>query len=167
MPVIQNTAALLRENLILTEIIYVLNGPNLNLMGLREPEIYGYQTLEDIKTLCSSTAKEAGFSIRFFQSNIEGVLIDQIQDARQEASAIVINPAAYSHTSIAILDALKSFTGPVAEVHISNVHQRESFRHHSYISSHADCIIIGCGIIGYRFAIEFLVNRLKKSNDNV
>ncbi|RCL03128.1 MAG: 3-dehydroquinate dehydratase II [Candidatus Tokpelaia sp. JSC189] len=144
------------------DMIYVLNGPNLNLMGLREPEIYGRETLADIEALCRFTTEKAGFSLRFFQSNIEGVLIDWIQDARQEASAVVINPAAYSHTSIAILDALKSFNGPVAEVHISNIHRRESFRHHSYISSRTDCTIVGCGILGYQFAIEFLVSKLKK-----
>lgn len=146
----------------MAKMIYVLNGPNLNLLGLREPEIYGHETLGDVETLCRHAAEKAGFSIRFFQSNIEGVLVDRIQEARQEASAIVINPAAYSHTSIAILDALKSFDGPVAEVHISNIHRRESFRHHSYVSSRADCVISGCDIVGYRFAIEFLANKLEK-----
>lgn len=146
----------------MTKMIYVLNGPNLNLLGLREPEIYGHKTLADVEVLCRHAAENAGFSVRFFQSNAEGVLVDRIQEARQEASAIVINPAAYSHTSIAILDALKSFNGPVAEVHISNIYRRESFRHHSYISSCADCVISGCGIAGYRFAIEFLANKLEK-----
>lgn len=146
----------------MTKMIYVLNGPNLNLLGLREPEIYGHKTLGDVEALCRHAAEKAGFSIRFFQSNVEGVLVDRIQEARQEASAIVINPAAYSHTSIAILDALKSFDGPVAEVHISNIYRRESFRHHSYVSSCADCVISGCGIAGYRFAIEFLTNKLEK-----
>jgi len=147
----------------LTKIIYILNGPNLNLLGLREPEIYGHETLQDVEALCRGAAEKAGFTIHFFQSNIEGTLVDRIQEAGKKAAAVVINPAAYSHTSIAILDALKSFDGPVAEVHISNIYRRESFRHHSYISSRADCVIAGCGIAGYRFAIEFLAEMLKTS----
>ncbi|RCL01310.1 MAG: 3-dehydroquinate dehydratase II [Candidatus Tokpelaia sp. JSC085] len=149
------------ENIILTAMIYVLNGPNLNLLGLREPEVYGNETLQDVENLCRLTAEKSGVAICFFQSNIEGAMIDWIHDAIGKASAIVINPAAYSHTSISILDALQCFNGLVAEVHISNIHRRESFRHHSYVSLRADCVISGCGIAGYRIAIDFLAERLK------
>ncbi|WP_182418602.1 type II 3-dehydroquinate dehydratase [Bartonella sp. HY038] len=143
------------------KLIYILNGPNLNMLGTREPEIYGAETLKDVEKLCEKAAKLAGFDIRFLQSNHEGQLVDWIQEARAEAAAIVINPAAYTHTSVAILDALKSFDGLVAEVHISNVHQREAFRHHSFVSLRADCVIAGCGTLGYHFAIDFVVGKLK------
>jgi len=146
-----------------TKQIYIINGPNLNLLGLREPDIYGHETLPDIERLCSKVAAKAGLASCFFQSNSEGRLIDLIQEARRQAAAIIINPAAYGHTSIALLDALKSFDGPVAEVHISNIHRRESFRHHSYVSLRADCVIAGCGVAGYRYALEFVADRLKDS----
>jgi 3-dehydroquinate dehydratase-2 len=134
--------------------VYILNGPNLNLLGKREPEIYGSETLADIEVACEKKSAELGLGIRFFQSNAESELIGWIQEARGEAAAIVINPAAYSHTSVAILDALKMFDGPVMEVHISNIHKRESFRHHSYVSHRADGIIAGCGTQGYLLALE-------------
>ena len=133
--------------------IFVLNGPNLNLLGKRQPEIYGHTTLDDVEALCESTAA-AGFGIRLEQSNHEGQLIDWIHEARDSACGIVINPGAYTHTSVAILDALKAFDGPVMEVHISNVHQREAFRHHSYVSLRADGVIAGLGIEGYAAAVR-------------
>lgn len=144
----------------MSKMIYVLNGPNLNLLGTREPEIYGRSTLKDIEALCIEKAKMHGFSVRFLQSNHEGMLVDWIGEACTKAAAIIINPAAYSHTSVAILDALKMFKGPVAEVHISNIHQREVFRHHSFVSARADAVIAGCGIQGYDFAIGFVAARM-------
>ncbi len=136
------------------KVILVLNGPNLNLLGARQPEIYGSNTLEDVEKLCRKTALAQGHEIAFQQSNDEAQLIDWIQVARTSAVAIVINPAAFSHTSVAILDALNIFEGPVIEVHISNIHKRESFRHHSYVSNRADGVIAGFGIRGYGFAID-------------
>lgn len=135
-------------------LIYVLNGPNLNLLGKRQPDIYGHETLADVEADCRSLAAELGFDIRFHQSNREYELIDWIHEARETGAAIVINPAAFTHTSIAILDALNTFEGPVLEVHISNVHQREAFRHHSYVSMRADGVIAGMGTQGYQLAIR-------------
>ena len=134
--------------------ILVLNGPNLNLLGVREPEIYGRDVLADVEELCVRAAEELGWSVDFRQSNHEGVLIDWIQEARTAHAGIVINPAAYSHTSVALHDALAALDGkPIIEVHISNIHKREAFRHHSYISSVADGVIAGCGVQGYALAI--------------
>lgn len=133
--------------------IFVLNGPNLNLLGKRQPEIYGHTTLADVEALCRSVAAD-GFGIRLEQTNHEGQLIDWIHEARENACGIVINPGAYTHTSVAILDALKAFDGPVMEVHISNVHQREAFRHHSYVSLRADGVIAGLGIEGYAAGVR-------------
>ncbi len=134
--------------------ILVLNGPNLNLLGTREPTIYGHETLADVEALCAATAKVHGLTAECRQSNREYELIDWIQGARGTASAIVINPGAFTHTSVAILDALSAFEGPVIEVHISNIHKREPFRHHSYVSGRADAVIAGAGVQGYAFAIE-------------
>ena len=134
--------------------IYVLNGPNLNMLGLRQPDVYGHETLADIEALCRETADALGLSIAFFQSNAEHQLVDWIQEARQKAAGIVINPAAYSHTSIAILDALAAAELPVVEVHLSNVFAREPFRHHSYVSEIAKAVIAGCGPQGYGFALQ-------------
>ncbi len=134
--------------------IFILNGPNLNLLGLRQPEIYGTQTLDDVAEVCSSLAEDLGLSIRFHQSNHEGALVDWIQEARGAAAGIIINPAAYSHTSVAILDALNAFDGPVIEVHISNIHKREAFRQHSFVSARADGVIAGCGVEGYLLALR-------------
>ncbi len=134
--------------------VHVLNGPNLNLLGRRQPEIYGRETLADVEADCRRTAEELGLEIRFLQTNAEHQLVDWIQQARDEASAIVINPAAYTHSSVAILDALNAFDGPVIEVHISNVHKRESFRRHSYVSLRADGVIAGCGVMGYALALR-------------
>jgi 3-dehydroquinate dehydratase II len=136
--------------------IYILNGPNLNLLGKREPETYGHATLADIEAGCQAIAAGLGLAIRMLQSNHEGELVDWIQDARQNAAGIIINPAAFSHTSVAILDALNTFEGPVIEVHISNIHKREAFRHHSFVSSRAEGVIAGCGAHGYELALRHL-----------
>lgn len=138
----------------MTRIIDILNGPNLNLLGKREPEIYGRETLADVETACAALAAELGLGLRFRQSNHEGQIIDWIHEARDTAAGIVINPAAHTHTSVAILDALNAFEGPVIEVHISNVHRREAFRHHSYVSLRADGVIAGCGTEGYLLALR-------------
>ncbi|WP_118134686.1 type II 3-dehydroquinate dehydratase [Oceanicella sp. SM1341] len=137
----------------MTKTIYVLNGPNLNLLGQRQPEIYGHATLATVEENCRAACAD-GFDIRLLQSNHEGEIIDWIHEARHAACAIVINPAAYTHTSVAILDALNAFEGPVFEVHISNVHKREAFRHHSYVSLRADGVIAGLGIEGYEAAVR-------------
>ncbi len=134
--------------------IYILNGPNLNLLGLRQPEIYGRATLEDVAEDCASLAEELGLTIRFHQSNHEGQIIDWIHQARVEGAGVIINPGALTHTSIAILDALNAFDGPVIEVHISNIHKREAFRHHSYVSLRAEGVIAGCGVEGYLLALR-------------
>ena len=135
--------------------IFVLNGPNLNLLGKRQPEIYGADTLADVERRCRAVLPE-GLDLRMLQSNHEGALIDWIHEARDAAAGIVINPGAFTHTSIAILDALNAFDGPVIEVHISNVHRRESFRHHSSVSLRADGVIAGLGVEGYEAAIRRL-----------
>ncbi len=135
--------------------VLVLHGPNLNLLGTRQPEIYGHETLEDINNSLYEQAALGGWEITCRQSNHEGQLIDWIQAARLDGTAaIIINPAAYTHTSVAILDALNAFDGQVIEVHLSNVHKRESFRHHSYVSLRADGVIAGLGSQGYRAALE-------------
>ena len=141
--------------------VLVLNGPNLNLLGTREPDIYGAHTLGDVEALCRTTGTELGLDIDFRQSNHEGELVTWIQEARQSAEAILINPAAYSHTSVAIHDALKAVGLPVAEVHLSNIHQREAFRHHSYVSAVAVGVICGFGITGYRLSLIALAEKLK------
>ena len=140
--------------------IIILNGPNLNLLGQRQPEIYGRDTLDDITETCKKVAAAQGMTLKAFQSNSEGQLIDWVHEARQNADAIIINPGAYSHTSVALLDALNTFEGKVIEVHISNIHKREEFRHHSYISLRADGIIVGVGTQGYMLAVQALQNML-------
>lgn len=140
--------------------ILLLNGPNLNMLGLRQPEIYGRDTLEDVVQLARRTAETLGLSLEARQSNFEGELVTWIQQARGEFAGIVINPGAYSHTSVAILDALNVFEGPVLEVHISNIHKRESFRHHSYVSLRAEGVIAGCGVQGYDLALRRLAQLL-------
>jgi 3-dehydroquinate dehydratase II len=144
----------------MTRPIYILNGPNLNLLGQRQPEIYGKQTLEDVAEACSALAEDLGLTIRFHQSNHEGALIDWVQEARLQGAAIIINAGAYTHTSIAIADALATFDGPVIEVHISNIHARETFRHHSYLSAQADGVIVGCGTEGYVLALRRVASLL-------
>lgn len=141
--------------------LLIVHGPNLNLLGTREPGIYGTQSLEDINELCRATAAERGFAVDTVQSNHEGQLVDAIQAAHGTAEGIVINPAAYTHTSVAIADALAAVNLPVVEVHLSNVHARESFRHHSYVSPHASAVIAGAGAAGYRFAVEHLTALLR------
>lgn len=133
-------------------VLYVLNGPNLNLLGVREPEIYGAQTLDDVRAVCEDAAGAA--QVVFRQTNHEGVLIDWVQEARTQAQALVINPAAYGHTSIALLDALKTLNIPVVECHLSDPSTREAFRHHSYVSLAADDIITGQGAQGYAAAVR-------------
>ncbi len=138
----------------MAQTVYVLNGPNLNLLGKRQPEIYGAETLADVEASCHALGAELGLAVEFRQSNAEHVLIDWIHEARERARGIVINPAAFTHTSVAILDALNAFEGPVIEVHVSNVHRREAFRHHSYVSQRADGVIAGLGTQGYTLALR-------------
>lgn len=135
-------------------LITILNGPNLNLLGLRQPEIYGHETLADVQTACTALAETLGLTVQFLQSNHEGQLVDWVHAARGASAGIIINPAAYTHTSVAILDALNAFEAPVLEVHISNVHKRESFRHHSYVSLRAEGVIAGFGTEGYLLALR-------------
>ena len=134
--------------------IYILNGPNLNLLGTREPHIYGHETLADVEADCRHLAAEFGLDVKFQQSNAEFQLIDWIHEARDSAIAIIINPGAFTHTSIAIMDALNACKCPILEVHISNVHRRESFRHHSYVSLTATGVMAGFGTHGYQLAVR-------------
>ncbi|MFN4202039.1 MAG: type II 3-dehydroquinate dehydratase [Tabrizicola sp.] len=143
------------------KLVTLLNGPNLNLLGLRQPEIYGRETLEDVAAKVSDLAEELDLRVRALQSNHEGQLVDWIHEARGTSAGIIINPGAYSHTSVAILDALNAYDGPVIEVHISNIHKREAFRHHSYVSARADGVIAGCGTEGYLLALRRIASLLK------
>jgi 3-dehydroquinate dehydratase-2 len=145
----------------MTPLILILNGPNLNLLGRRQPEIYGRATLADVAADCTALAAQHGFTVDLRQSNHEGQLIDWIHEARETAAAIVINPGALTHTSIAILDALNAFDGLVFEVHVSNIHKREAFRHHSYVSQRAEGVIAGCGVEGYALAVRRAISVLK------
>ncbi|MGA7326402.1 MAG: type II 3-dehydroquinate dehydratase [Rhodomicrobium sp.] len=140
--------------------IFVLNGPNLNLIGDREPDIYGTVTLAEIQESLKKQAAEAGLEIEFRQTNHEGVLIDWIQQARDAASALILNAGAYTHTSVAILDALRALSIPIVEVHLSNIFRRERFRHHSYVSPGATGIICGFGPESYRLALSALIGIL-------
>ena len=147
----------------MSSLIYVINGPNLNLLGKREPEKYGRATLDDVETLCRDAAKKHGYEIEFRQSNKEGELVDYIQEAgKKNAAGIVINPAGYTTTSIAMMDAVLGVGLPTVEVHITNIHARESFRHNSYISKAARGVICGLGVAGYALAIAGLAGLLKK-----
>jgi 3-dehydroquinate dehydratase-2 len=137
-----------------SHLVFVLNGPNLNLLGKRQPEIYGHETLADVETSCREAAAALNLDVRCHQSNREYEIIDWIHEAREIAGGIVINPAAFSHTSVAVLDALKTCDMPILEVHISNIHQREEFRHHSFVSHVASGIIAGCGTQGYVLALQ-------------
>ena len=143
------------------KLVTLLNGPNLNLLGLRQPEIYGHETLDEVAARTADLAEEMGLRLRAQQSNHEGQLVDWIQEARGTSAGIIINPGAYSHTSVAILDALNAFDGPVLEVHISNIHKREAFRHHSYVSHRADGVIAGFGTEGYLLALRRMASLLK------
>ena len=144
----------------MSRLVYVLNGPNLNLLGKRQPELYGHETLAYVEADCRRVAEELGLDLRFLQSNAEHQIIDWIHEARETAGGLAINPAAYTHTSVAILDALQAFDGPVIEIHISNVHKREAFRHLSYVSLRADGVIAGFGTQGYGLALRRLAKLL-------
>ena len=150
----------------MSRLVYVLNGPNLNLLGKRQPHIYGHETLADVEAACRALAAELGLSLRFHQSNREYEIIDWIHEARETASGLVINPAAFTHTSVAILDALNTFEGPILEVHISNVHKREPFRHHSYVSTEASGVIAGFGTQGYLLALQRIARLLEEGTSS-
>jgi 3-dehydroquinate dehydratase-2 len=143
------------------KIIYILNGPNLNLLGEREPEIYGSESIDDIQKLTEQYAKTKNTDIIFKQTNHEGELIEMIHDARKKSDGLIINPAGYTHTSVAIYDALLSLDIPIIEVHISNIYKREKFRHSSYVSMAANSVISGFGIDGYIFALESMLKNVK------
>lgn len=143
--------------------ILIVNGPNLNLLGTREPEVYGNETLDDVRINCEKEAKALGHTTTFVQSNSEAELIDILHAARDKSQFIVINPAAFTHTSVAIRDAILGINIPFIEVHISNVHQREAFRHHSFFSDVAQGVICGLGTQGYLFAVQAANSYLKKS----
>ncbi len=143
------------------KIIYILNGPNLNLLGEREPEIYGSESIDDIQKLTEQFAKSKNIEIIFKQTNHEGELIEMIHDARKKSDGLIINPAGYTHTSVAIYDALLSLDIPIIEVHISNIYKREKFRHSSYVSMAANSVISGFGIDGYIFALESMLKNIK------
>ncbi|MBN9441218.1 type II 3-dehydroquinate dehydratase [Bosea sp. (in: a-proteobacteria)] len=138
----------------MSRLVYVLNGPNLNLLGKRQPHIYGHETLADVERDCRKLAEELKLELRFHQSNREYELIDWIHEAREDGAGLVINPAAFTHTSVALLDALNTFEGPVIECHISQVHKREAFRHHSYVSLRSDGVIAGFGTQGYQLGLR-------------
>jgi 3-dehydroquinate dehydratase II len=135
-------------------LVHILNGPNLNLLGKREPHIYGSETLVDVERDCRALAKELKLEVAFFQSNREYELIDWIHAARETTGGLIINPGAFTHTSVALLDALAAYAPPVIEVHISQVHKREAFRHHSYVSQRADGVMAGFGTQGYQLALR-------------
>lgn len=142
--------------------LLLINGPNLNLLGTREPEIYGSTTLAEIETDLVARAGVLGHALECFQSNHEGGIVDRIHQARTDGvSFILINPGAYTHTSIAIRDAFAAVAIPFVEVHLSNVHKRETFRHHSYLSDVAEAVLVGCGVMGYQLALQFAVSRLE------
>ena len=147
--------------------VMVLNGPNLNLLGVREPQIYGTTTLGEIEASCQELARSIGAAVAFHQSNHEGVLIDWIHAARDEADAIIINPAGLSFTSVALLDALKMFEGPVIELHISNIHAREATSHHSKVSAVARAVICGLGVYGYVVALQCVAQMLDALPDSL
>ena len=141
--------------------IQIINGPNLNLLGTRQPEIYGETTLKDVEKSCVFISKENNLDIEFFQSNHEGELVEIIQKAETKFDGLIINPGAFSHTSVAILDALNNYKGMVLEVHISNIHKREEFRRKSFVSIRADGVICGFGVSGYEIALTYLKDFLK------
>jgi 3-dehydroquinate dehydratase-2 len=147
----------------MSRVVYVLNGPNLNLLGKRQPTIYGFETLADVEHDCRTLAEQLRLDLHFHQSNREYEIIDWIHECRESAGGIVINPAAFTHASVAILDALNSCEFPIFEVHISNVHQREAFRHHSYISPKATGVIAGFGTQGYQLALRRLAHLIDES----
>ena len=142
--------------------VHILNGPNLNLLGSREPEIYGTSTLADIERMCAARLDEQGLELAFAQSNDEGALVDMIQNARAAAGGVILNAGAYTHTSIALHDALQALNIPVIEVHLSNIFAREPFRHHSYVSPAVHGVICGLGPKGYLLAIDALASLIKE-----
>ncbi len=144
--------------------LHIINGPNLNLLGTREPEVYGTTTLADIEAMCAARAKTHGLSVSCAQSNDEGEMVNLIQAARTQAAGLIINAGAYSHTSVAILDALQAVEIPIMEVHLSNIFAREEFRHHSYVSAVASGVICGLGAQGYEMAIDALATRLSEAD---
>jgi 3-dehydroquinate dehydratase II len=146
----------------MNHIVYVLNGPNLNLLGKRQPHIYGHETLADVEADCRKVANEHGLELRFHQSNREYEIIDWIHEARDVACGIVINPAAFTHTSVAILDALNMVKHPIIELHISNPHKREQFRHHSFVTYAATALICGLGVNGYPLAVEAMADMIEE-----
>lgn len=147
----------------MTALIYVLNGPNLNMLGVREPEVYGTETLDDLRVRTEKAATRHGLSIDFRQSNLEGEIVNWVQEARGKAKGIIINAGGYTHTSVAILDALQAVSLPVVEVHLSNIFRRDEFRQHSYISLAATGVICGLGAKGYELAIDAMADIVKKS----
>ncbi len=153
----------------MAQTLLVINGPNLNMLGTRNPAVYGSQTLADVERLCRDAGEQAGHPVDCFQANSEGAIIDRIHAAHHSgarpAAAIIINPGAYSHTSVAIRDALEAVELPVFEVHISNIHAREEFRHHSYVSAVAKAVIAGAGVSGYRYAIDLAAQMLAAEQD--
>jgi 3-dehydroquinate dehydratase II len=144
----------------MSRLVYILNGPNLNLLGKRQPHIYGHETLADVEKDCRALGKTLKLDIKFQQSNREYEIIDWVHEARETAVGLIINPGAFTHTSIAILDALNTFDHPVIEVHISQVHKREAFRHHSYVSLRADAVMAGFGTQGYQLALQRMARLL-------
>jgi 3-dehydroquinate dehydratase-2 len=141
--------------------VFILNGPNLNLLGVREPAVYGHETLGDIEERCTACAASLSLQIDFRQTNHEGQLVDWIQEARESADGIILNAGALTHTSVAVLDALSAAGLPVIEVHLSNIFRRESFRHHSYVSLAANGVICGLGAHGYELALEAIANLIE------
>lgn len=148
----------------MARIVQVLNGPNLNLLGQRQPQIYGHATLADVEALCRKQGAKHDFEISFHQSNDEGALVELVHVARQEAAGIIINPAGYTTTSIALLDALLTFDSPIVEIHITNIHKREEFRQHSYVSKAATGVICGLGVQGYALALDAMAGFLSNGH---
>ncbi|KAM5350767.1 hypothetical protein ACJ41O_007272 [Fusarium nematophilum] len=142
------------------KVVLVINGPNLNLLGTREPHLYGHETLADVEAAGQDQGRQLNAQVEFFQSNWEGAIVDKIQEARTNGTdGIVINPGGFTHTSVAIRDALLGVSVPFIELHVANIHAREEWRHHSYFSDKAEAIIVGCGAAGYGYAIEHVVKK--------
>lgn len=163
--VLAQPAPIWRESSVTPPLIVVLNGPNLNMLGVREPEKYGTATLDDVEALCAETAEEFGLAIDFRQTNSEGELVTWVQECRGRAAGIIINPAGYTTTSIAVMDALLSVELPVIEVHITNIHRREEFRHHSFVSKAATGVICGLGVTGYALAMRAMADLVEQDEE--
>ena len=149
----------------MNKLIYIINGPNLNKLGSREPSKYGKKNIDDLKNLCEDTCEKNNLKLNFYQSNSEADIINKIHEANDKAAAILINAAAFTHTSVAIFDALSMFQGPIIEIHITNIHSREKFRHKSFISNVAYGIIAGFGLKSYQLAIDAIKDKLDKDNE--